>query len=392
MNAMGKYRITYLFALLIMAGLFIETNGKEALFVLILLIVLPIFTGAMAWLGGKDIQLLLQSPVSCSMKQEMDISFQIINKKRFFIGKIELPVTFENALFGQKEEKHLMICPGSRFVEEYFLPVDTHRCGKIKIRQTEICYYDVLGLFRFRKNCSQERVMFVYPEKIPLHILLSQHPGSMETGDVFDEKIRGQDTSETFDLRDYQRGDSLRAVHWKLSCKMDELLIREFSRPANYNTIILFEFLSKSDQKERTDSIINMTASLVSAVMNGLLKLNMGHQVGYMVREEYMESTVDSQDTLIQAINSMMSIQKESDGPDLIQTFMKLGLYHQYTKVIYITGGFDDKAVADLSNLVNLSVIVPWEGEKDYFDSSAGYDILSLAAKEMKENEVYLYI
>ena len=50
MNAMEKYRITYLFALLIMAGLFIETNGKEALFVLILLIVLPIFSGAMAWL------------------------------------------------------------------------------------------------------------------------------------------------------------------------------------------------------------------------------------------------------------------------------------------------------------------------------------------------------
>lgn len=389
---MRKYRIMYLFALLIMVCLTIESNGKEALFFLVLLLLFPLFTGTAAWIGGKKIKLMLKVPVFCMLGQETEISFQLTKNKRILIGKIELPVSFENPLFGDKEEKQLIICPGQQAVTEYFLPLETDRCGKVKIRQTEICYYDVLGLFRFKKASRQEQSIYIYPKQIPLHILLNQRPLSMETGDIFDEKVRGQDVSEIFDLRNYQIGDSIRTIHWKLSSKMDDLLVREFSRPANYNTIILFEFARKADRKKDTYQIINVTASLVLAVMRGLLRLNMGHQVGYVAQGELMETAVDSKDDLIQMMDNMMSMKNENDDRNLIQTFMKLELYRQYTKVIYITGKFDEKSVTGLCNLVNLSVIVPWEGQEDYLDSSAGYDILSLSANEMEKNAIYLYI
>lgn len=272
------------------------------------------------------------------------------------------------------------------------LPFPTNQCGRVKICQTRRYLYDCLGLFRLKCECDAEQTIIIYPRTISLELLIKQRPRSIETGDVFDEINRGQDASETFDLREYQTGDSIRTIHWKLSGKMDELLVREFSRPANYSTIVLFDFVEKNEAKEELTQIINMTASLVTAVMNGLLQLNMGHQVGYMMQGQYTEFTVDSQDSFAQMVDRMMSLKVERKSAGTLNHFMRMGLYHRYTKVIYISKYFDENAVAELCNLINISVIVPWKGQEDYLVSSRGYEIWALSAKELEKNEIFLYI
>ena len=42
---------------------------------------------------------------------------------------------------------------------------------------------------------------------------------------------RGSDHSEVFQLRPYEQGDSLKQVHWKASCKFDDLIVRDASFP-----------------------------------------------------------------------------------------------------------------------------------------------------------------
>lgn len=237
-----------------------------------------------------------------------------------------------------------------------------------------------------------ENSILIFPKPIFLHVLLTQWPKAIETGEIYDEQIRGEDVSETFDLREYQKGDSIRTVHWKLSGKTDDLLVREFSRPANYNTILLFEFHRRPEEDSDSKHSINMIAYLTRAVMEGLLQLNMGHQIGFVIRGTLRINTIDSQDAAAQMVESMMSMRAEKGSTDMIQTFLKLEMYRQYTKVIYITERFDERAVSELSRLVNVSIIVPQEGEEDYYDSSGGYDVLALSSGEMEKNAIYLYI
>lgn len=37
----------------------------------------------------------------------------------------------------------------------------------------------------------------------------------------------GDDPGETYDIREYRSGDSIRQIHWKLSGKLDDIMIRE---------------------------------------------------------------------------------------------------------------------------------------------------------------------
>ncbi len=389
---MRKYRIIYLLALVTMTGTYIWTNEKEPLILLLILILLPILTGSLAWVEGKNARLLVTLPDTCVVGQNVELVFWLTKKNGNFIGKVEFSLQFENVLYDEEEEKKIRIFPDAQKKTEYVLPLDTQQCGKVKIRANGIYVYDILGLFRWKKEWHLENSILIFPKPIFLHVLLTQRPKAIETGEIYDEQIRGEDVSETFDLREYQKGDSIRTVHWKLSGKTDDLLVREFSRPANYNTILLFEFHRRPEEDSDSKHSINMIASLTRAVMEGLLQLNMGHQIGFVIRGTLRINTIDSQDAAAQMVESMMSMRAEKGSTDMIQTFLKLEMYRQYTKVIYITERFDERAVSELSRLVNVSIIVPQEGEEDYYDSSGGYDVLALSSGEMEKNAIYLYI
>ena len=78
---MKKYRIMYLMALGIMLFLYIMTNGKEALLLCILFLLLPIVTGTMARLSGKQLQIASGGPVSCQQGYEIEIPLRLRKKR-----------------------------------------------------------------------------------------------------------------------------------------------------------------------------------------------------------------------------------------------------------------------------------------------------------------------
>ena len=51
----------------------------------------------------------------------------------------------------------------------------------------------------------------------------------------------GDDPGETFDIREYQEGDSIRQIHWKLTGKLDKMMIRQRSFPVDDTVLILAE-------------------------------------------------------------------------------------------------------------------------------------------------------
>ncbi len=70
----------------------------------------------------------------------------------------------------------------------------------------------------------------IWPETDFVYVLWPSdgyHPGMR--GDVTG-KIGGEDTDEIFQLRPYRPGDRVNSVHWKLTARENELIVREFSR------------------------------------------------------------------------------------------------------------------------------------------------------------------
>lgn len=105
-----------------------------------------------------------------------------------------------------------------RYRPEQGIPTDHCGCLRIRVEKARVC--DYLGLFAFPVRTREEALVIIRPRSIPGPQW--EQPVSTFPGDG----IRGEQ-----ELRPYRPGDSLKAVHWKLSAKCGSLIFRETCVP-----------------------------------------------------------------------------------------------------------------------------------------------------------------
>ena len=81
--------------------------------------------------------------------------------------------------------------------------------------------------------------------------------------EVYDDLRGGADNSQVFQIRSYQQGDRLQNIHWKLSAKSEELMVREHSQPKGCAIVLLLGTKGKQKQTpEQRNRFLQIAASL----------------------------------------------------------------------------------------------------------------------------------
>ena len=73
---------------------------------------------------------------------------------------------------------------------------------------------------------------------------------------------RGEDEALLCVDREYRDGDDIRNVHWRLSSKLDSLMVKEFSKPLDERCSVLIEtslcgIEDPEEIKQKTDRILS---------------------------------------------------------------------------------------------------------------------------------------
>lgn len=107
-------------------------------------------------------------------------------------------------------------------------PLPTAHCGAIKLKKCRVWVGDYLGLFCVPVGKKQDRLVLVRPTALKPQAVpdLSRFISSVTRPKA------GGGYSENHELRLYRPGDSLRQIHWKLSAKTGQLMLREPLEPA----------------------------------------------------------------------------------------------------------------------------------------------------------------
>lgn len=154
---------------------------------------------------------------------------------------------------------------------------DANGIGGTQMEITRVRCYDLIGLFAIplRRKYWQQ----MEPEKLLVVPAVSQVPVfvSRQSRDFAGESEEysrergGDDPSETFQIREYQPGDKMRSVHWKLSVKTDELMVCERSLPLGCPVLFYLDLSQSSrssmpfrgrGQSQKMDSFLQTVASL----------------------------------------------------------------------------------------------------------------------------------
>ena len=124
----------------------------------------------------------------------------------------------------------------------YSMDLESEDCGELIIRCGRAWIQDHLELFHRNIAGFDPVRMTVYPRSVSLEVLLDQKSTGFPWADGPMQNRMGSDASETFDIREYRPGDDVRLIHWKLSGKADDLIVRLPGSPVLYDLVVLADF------------------------------------------------------------------------------------------------------------------------------------------------------
>lgn len=128
----------------------------------------------------------------------------------------------------------------SRRNSSFDIPVTFRRCGCYQVKLTHITFYDYLHFFSFQKDLSLTKEIVIHPKKT--EDLSFDSAAFGEGFDEFEEnESKGQVSSNVTDIREYIPGDRLQKIHWKLSAKIDKLMVKENEQTSSNQFTILAE-------------------------------------------------------------------------------------------------------------------------------------------------------
>jgi len=127
-------------------------------------------------------------------------------------------------------------------------PVEAAHCGRLVCRVDRLWVCDCLGLFSLPLKAPEEAAALVCP------VPADPGPVTIPEGDGVSVPIpRGKSASgEDYELRPYRPGDNVRAIHWKISAKRDELVVREMLEQRLPLPVLTFDHFGPAEEMERT--------------------------------------------------------------------------------------------------------------------------------------------
>lgn len=200
--------------------------------------------------------------------KETSLQIHINNRSPFVCGRMRLYLVAGNAFYGKKRRVRLKVSdvlPGqNRFLYTLQLP----GTGYYDICVKKMRIYDLTGLAWIHKKVNRSAGVQVLPDIQPVGVRLTEPVRSFfGDAEVYDENRAGQDTDEVFQIRPFRPGDRLQSIHWKLSAKMDDLVVREYSLPRACPVVLFLDY-QKGKKGQDGRRYLRLAAGLSFSLMD----------------------------------------------------------------------------------------------------------------------------
>ena len=197
------------------------------------------------------------------------------------------------------------------------LELATPHCGRLVCRAERAWTCDLLGLFPLPIPTGRPAAVLILPPDMEQALperLLGGGPGG---GALLPRP--GGGPGEDYDLRDYRPGDPLRSVHWKLSSKRDELVVRETLEPRQTTLVLTYDHFG-------APAALDQTFARLCALSRALLERGRPHHIQWAspTGGGVEGRLVDSERALLACLERAFSRPAPAEGRSILDTALRL--------------------------------------------------------------------
>jgi uncharacterized protein (DUF58 family) len=376
-------KILFIVLILICAAFYILYIWDFALVLLIVMIILPILMYVTTWITKRNISVDFAVKEKNSSKNK-DFSVQLVvnNDSIFPIGKAEAHIIYYNVFSNQTSAFDLYLPIQPRNSQRITFQLRSKFCGIIKIKTSYLNIYDPLRIFKFRtgKNISTEVV--IMPEGHEVSGIVHYSDRVNEESDIFSEYRPGDDPSEVFDLREYNPGDKLNRIHWKLSSKKNEFIVKEYSLPIDVPCSLFLDLKCYKDN-DLTLPVFDTLIETFLSISQFLLDNERCHSVTFYNAAQNCFSEYDIRDgaDLIAVIRNIISSINDNMFSHSPKQYFTENDSLSFASFTYISSFADQSVLGDIDENVDAdfkNAVIVVDSAEEVSDMSVGFSSLNV--------------
>jgi hypothetical protein len=346
---------------LLLTILFIFTENPMPLYLLLISVLVPVISLSLSAIFSQSLEVeLILNEIG---EKEQGLSGRAIlrNQSRFPFPMVNLQIHCRNLLTGEEicDLVKFSVIPRGEAVSD--IKIIARNCGKMHLKVNHIRIYDFFGLCSYKRKCAVSAETLILPMMFPISVVVGKSSAPDLDCDTFSLFKAGNDPSETFAIRDYKPGDTLRSIHWKLTGKFDKLMVREASLPINESVLILFERVQQHGDTDQDAAVTVALGEIVVSLSRSLTDMNCAHCIGWLNAEDgnirFNEYRIDSEESfslILPEILGACSVRFEGDTVDYC---LKRFDSCPFSNIIYVSS-YPTANLSLLNPMSRLSMII----------------------------------
>lgn len=218
---MAARRIIYLTLLILAVALHLAYGQYVTFFMVIFLLLVPILSLIASIPSALSVRTYLKGGGKVTRGRASSVSLAASHGEYLPPDAVRMCVESRNVFTGKKTTHRNVRISGANKDAREFNP-DTTQIGTVRFSIKRAFIFDRLGLIPIPVKRGGSVSVTVMPDKekpVPEPGLVDLSVGTL--------KPKPHSFSEEHELRPYRDGDPMNLVHWKISRKMDDIIVRE---------------------------------------------------------------------------------------------------------------------------------------------------------------------
>lgn len=310
---------------------------------------------------------------TAAKNENFSIQLCVNNKSFIPIGKAEAIIEYYNFFNKQINSFELHFPIQQRNSQRITFQLSSKFCGTVNVRTAYVSIYDPLRIFRFKVGKNISESIAILPEGHDISGFVNQTSRMNEESSVYSEHRPGDDPSEVFDLREYNLGDKLNRIHWKLSSKKDEFIVKDYSFPVD-SPSMLFLDLTFNENSEYTLPVFDTLAEVLVSLSQFMIENERIHDIVYYnsARKRFEKKTITDFDSLGAAVSDMIFSLTDSLNAESPEAYFTENADLSLASFTYITAEKNRRILSYIDENIDSdsknAVIVVKDGECDISD------------------------
>lgn len=333
-------RVLYSIWIIFSLCFYIFIDDEFGLVLLILTFISLILLVVNMFITKDKLKITVPSSDTIHKKENGIVNITILNGGYLPISKVKLSLEIYNRLTGELIEQSVYVTLNAK--EEKIIPLQLQSdlCGAVEFSINSIRYYDFLGVFSKQYSYKEKGQLYILPNIYETALHLTEKDGSIVEDLLFQVNKKGDNGLEIFGVKEYSPGDNVKNIHWNLTSKFNELIVKELTEEVTYTFLLLIDLTVPANQKEKvepivTDAMIEATVSVSKAI----LAKGFSHTIGWLDSEDQILhlEVINNEDDLNMLMRKILNLSQVTSENSLLDYFTSSKYVHEYSNIVYVS-------------------------------------------------------